>query len=324
MRAEELHLRRWAKTIRRAAMGAAAAAFVLAAIPVHGQVLVNDTWKDGTRTDPLPPVYSERGVDADVDGDLESAWLQGGDGTLEAIGAGGPLRGQFSTTTGNASASWTTYFTPEATPITLAQQETMRITWVFTPTNVNTSNTSQGFRLAVVDTPSAARVESGAPADGAYTGYGMFMNMGQTLGHSGSFRLMERNIASGNLLSSSGNWAALGTTGATSGNDGYDNGAQYTLTMDFTRTLADELAITARMSGIGLDNDGLAEVQFTDTTPHGGSFTFDTFALRPSSALITAGTFDTSLFKVEHIVPEPTSLALLGLGGLALLRRRAR
>ena len=42
MRVEELDLKVWAKTIRRAAIGAAAAAFALAGVPVHGQVLVND------------------------------------------------------------------------------------------------------------------------------------------------------------------------------------------------------------------------------------------------------------------------------------------
>src|SRR5579871_2585169 len=45
-------------------------------IVAHGYAvtLVNDTWQDGTRTDPAAPVYSEDGTDSDGDGDLESAW----------------------------------------------------------------------------------------------------------------------------------------------------------------------------------------------------------------------------------------------------------
>lgn len=305
---------------------AALAACVGVSASSFGAVRVNDTWLDGTRTDPAAPVYSENGVDADADGNLESAWYQGGVGTLAPVGPGGPLRADMGDPMGTSSASWTTYFTPEAGQITLQQGDTLRVTWQFTPTGVNTTNTSQGLRLAVVDTPDATRLTAeGAPPDGAYTGYAMFMNMGQTLGHSSSFRLMERNVASGNLLASSGNWTSLGTTGATNGNDGYDDGVSYTFTMDLTRNASDQLEIVSRMAGGTLDNDGLAEVIFTDATPHGGSFTFDTFALRPLNATTTAPIFDTTLFQVDYIpIPEPTSLALLGLGGMALLRRRSR
>ncbi len=42
--------------------------------------LVQDTWQDGDRTTPAAPIYSEAGVDADLDGDLASAWFRGGNG----------------------------------------------------------------------------------------------------------------------------------------------------------------------------------------------------------------------------------------------------
>ena len=48
----------------------------------HGNILVNDGWLDGTRTDPASPGYAENngvtGTDADADGNLESAWFGGG------------------------------------------------------------------------------------------------------------------------------------------------------------------------------------------------------------------------------------------------------
>src|SRR3954470_16332202 len=101
----------------RAAALSAAAGLALS-MPLHAAIIVNDTWIDGTDSDPASPVYSENGVDADADGNLESAWYQGGVGTLDPVGAGGPLRGNM-TPGGTGSASWTTYLTPESTPVTL-------------------------------------------------------------------------------------------------------------------------------------------------------------------------------------------------------------
>src|ERR1017187_9829029 len=64
------------------------AAVVGVAKPTHANVLVNDTWQDGTRTDPTAANgYAENngvvGTDADNDGDLESAWFNTG-GTMTA------------------------------------------------------------------------------------------------------------------------------------------------------------------------------------------------------------------------------------------------
>lgn len=292
---------------------------LLAAAGVHAGVLVNDTWNDGTDSDPASPTYSENGTDGDLDLNLESAWFQGGVGTLDPVGVGGPLRGNM-TAGGTTSATWTTYFTPEASPVTLAQGETLRVTWQFAGTNVNVSNTSQNFRLAVVDSPSASRISAnGTPGSAAYTGYGMFMNMGQTLGNSNPFRLMERDGTTAALLSASTPpWSPL-ANGATTGNDGYDSGATYTFVMDITRNSLDQAEIVSTMSGTGLDGDGVAQVIFTDTTPQ--AFTYDTFVIRPSGATTTAELFDTSLFRVE-VIPEPASLSALAMGGLALMRRR--
>ena len=299
------------------ALGGAA---FLAPTNLRAGVLVNDTWNDGIDSDPASPVYSEMGVDGDGDLNLESAWFQGGVGTLDPVGAGGPERGNLGAG-GTTSATWTTYFTPEASPVTLAQGDTLRVTWQFACTNVNVSNTSQNFRLALVDSPSASRISAnGTPGSAVYTGYGMFMNMGQTLGNSNPFRLMERDGTSAALLSASTPpWNPL-ANGAATGADGYDSGATYTFVMDITRNALDQAEIVATMSGPGLDGDGVAQVIFTDTTPQ--AFTYDTFAIRPSGATTTAELFDTSLFKVETIVPEPASLSAFALGGLALLRRR--
>src|SRR6478609_4247429 len=96
---------------------------------LNAAIIVNDTWKDGNDTDPASPVYSEYGVDSDADGSLESVWYKGGAGTLNPVGTGGPERGDL-TGTGASSASWTTYFTPAATPVTLANSgDSVKVTW---------------------------------------------------------------------------------------------------------------------------------------------------------------------------------------------------
>ncbi len=308
---------------------AAIAALFFAPTLASAALLVNDTWLDGTDGDPASPTYSENGVDADADGDLESAWFQGGTGTLDPVGAGGPLRGNIAATSTTSSASWTTYFTPDASPVTLANAgDKLRITWAFTPTTVAT-NTNQSFRLAIVDSPNAARLAAnGSPGDGAYSGYAMFMNMSSpNLGNTNPFQLMERTdpATASALLSAGASWAAL-ANGATSGNAGYASGGQYTYVFEATRTAAGALDIISRMTGAGLDGDGVAEVLFTDATPNGGSFSFDTFAVRPSRADQSAAMIDTSLFRVEFIpIPEPTAAWLMSVAVAAgALGRRRR
>jgi pectate lyase len=270
-------------------------------VPSHATVLVNDTWLDGTRTDPASPAYSENGTDTDADGDLESAWFKGGAGTLAPVGAGGPLRGDLGAG-GTSSGSWTAYFTPEASPITLSGAgDALKLTWTFTLTGVNTNNTSQNFRLAVVDSPSAARVATDAsPGSSTYAGYGMMMNMGQTLNHSTPFQLVERAApaTSSALLSSAGSWTGLGN-GAASGATGYADGTPYTFVMTLTLNASGGLDINSTMSGGSLNGTGSATVSLTDATPN--SLVFDTFSLRPSGATTTAQIFDTTRLKVEFI-----------------------
>ena len=269
-----------------------------AAVPGYATVLVSNVWNTGVRSypaynDPNSP-YSEMGVDYNASGDFESAWFSSGSGS--AVTTVGHLNLQ----NGSTSTSWTTYFTTESSPVFLAGTgDQLKVTWVFTPTNVNLSNTSQQFVLCVVDTPSGARLTSDAvPGSAAYTGYSMYMNMGQTLGNASPFQLKERSVTSGDLMVSSGNWTAL-ANGATSGNHGYDSGTQYTFVMTFTRNAADGLDIVATMTGGNLNSSGSATVSYSDSTPN--SFTFDTFALRPQSASKTADVFDTTLFEVEFI-----------------------
>jgi len=287
-------------------------------------VVVRDQWSDGTRTDPAAPVYSEFGVDGDLDGNLESAWYNAGTGATMTPSVGHLVLAAASA----SSASWTTFYTPEASPITLANTgDQLKITWAFTPQGVNTSNTSQNFRMAVMQTPAGSRISSDAAPNTATYGspgnaaYAMFMNMGQTTGNGNSFNLKKRSVVtSSDILATSGNWGTSLANGLGNGAVGYASGTQYTFTETFTRNAANGLDIVATMAGGTIGGTGLVTASATDATPAG--FTFDTFTLRPSTPETTATSFDTTLFQVEGPVPEPASLALLGLGSVAMLRRR--
>ncbi len=263
-------------------------------------VLVSNVWNTGVRTYPASndtnSPYSEMGVDYNASGDFESAWFNGGGGTMTSS------TGHLVSTVTASSSSWTTYFTTGMSPVTLSGTgDQLKVTWVFTPSSVATSGTSQNFRLAVVDSPSAARLTSdGSPGSSTYAGYAMFMNMATTLGSSSSFQLMDRNApgTSSALLSSSGSWTGL-ANGAGKNVTGYTSGTNYTFVMTFTRNASNGLDITATMTGTNFNNTNSATVSYSDSAPN--TFTFDTFGVRPSDAADSAASFDTTLFEVEFI-----------------------
>jgi hypothetical protein len=310
---------------------ASLAAVAMAAASASATIIVRDTWRDGTDSDPASPTYSENGTDSDSDGNLESVWYQGGGGTLEPAGPGGPLEMTMDGgPTGTSSSSWTTYFTPEASPVTLANTgDRLRVTWAFQTNEVNATNASQNFRIAVVDSPSASRLSAnGTPGSAAYAGYGIFGNMAETFGHANPFELVERTnpAASSALLSASASWEDdfLAANDGASGDVGYADNTSYIYTMTITRLAGGSLHVSSSMVGGNIGGDGSLFVSATDASPQ--TYTYDTFALRPSSASTTTDIFHTRLFRVDFLpeVPEPSSFVLFGLSALALatLRRR--
>jgi hypothetical protein len=107
-------------------------------------IIVRDTWQDGTDSDPAAPTYSENGTALEPDGAIVSVWYRGVTGPLDPVGAGGPLRADVDTASTTSSMSLTTYFTPEASPVTLANTgDKICVTWVFTTDNVTATNASQ-------------------------------------------------------------------------------------------------------------------------------------------------------------------------------------
>ena len=282
----------------------------------------------GSGTYPASPIYSEGSFDADSDGNLESAWYQGGGGTMSVVNATpnvtpGLLRKDMAA---SGSSSWTTYFTSDANPITLVNAgDKMTITWTFSLTGVSTSSsTTGGWRLAVVDSPNASRLTSDAsPGSSTYSGYALWMNMATSLGSADPFQLRERAApaTSSAMLSAAASWTSIIDQEAAS--TGYADGVTYTFTFTAERTAAAALQINASMTGGSVGGDGSLNVSFLDTSPNGGSFSFDTFTLRPGQASDAATRFDTSLFRVDLLhsapIPEGSAFALMGLVGALTL-----
>ena len=297
---------------------------VVAGISLNSQAafLVNDTFQDANRSDAGLNVHSEQGVDTDADLNIESRWF--GNPPAGLTSTPGHMLGAVGA---SSSASWTTYFTESfASSVNLANAgDTLKVTWVFTPTGVTASNNSQGLRLALLQTPNGGRLATdNTPANQAYAGYGLFQSFGTVLGRNNgdNFNLMEWATPGGanNILSTGAAYtkrAGDGTLGAV----GFVDNTQYTFTMTAQRTALGELQLNTSMTGGSINGSGTLAASFLDTTP--SSFTFDTFALRPGSAAISAATFDTSLFSVEVTqAPEPNVAALMGLSIMGLIAAR--
>ena len=319
-------------------------------------LLVDDRWQDTNRTQPASPTYAENngttGADSDADGDIESAWFYGGsgaNGSLSVVAPGGGaaingspnnLRLAFANSGITSAISASTHFTAAGTPVTLANAgEKLTVTWTFVPTTVNATNGSQNMRIALVNWPEPPGTDTTArfttdgsssnPASGAFTGYAMFLNFAQTTGRATPYQLLERNVATGDMLSAGGNWASradavgFGNTAV-----GYFSGVEYTFTFSAERNATNGLILTSTMSGgagaQALNGTGSVSVTFTDTSPN--TFVFDTVTLRPSGATTTAAIFDTVRFQVDF-VPEASPLLLVGVvgaGSIACRRLRRR
>jgi hypothetical protein len=297
----------------------------------HATLLVNDTWQESSRNDPgVAGGYADNnGVVGipDGDGQLDSEWFT----TASAFTSVTP--GDLHWTAAASSAYSSTYFTPEATKVVLANPgDELKVTFVYTPTGVNAINGSQGLSIGLGNTVTAGgriSTDTSLPNTDVYAGYSMFMNVGQTLSNSSPFQLKSWATPGslGSFLGTSGNWASL-VNGVASGTTGFANGTQYTFVFDLKRDANNSsLDVMASISGGSYNNSGFGSVSYVDNSPQ--SWTYDTFAFRSTSSATTEAAMDISDFKVELIpgvVPEPSTWALVaaGLGLMIGVFRRNR
>jgi hypothetical protein len=252
------------------------------AASTHAAVLLDDTWVDGTRTDQNLPT--------------ESAWFANTAAGLTNAPGGGSMTGVVPLT---GSALWLTYFTPAGTPSTLGIGETIKITMVFTPSNVCTApTTSRALRIGLYNfSDGGTRITAdGVSTSGAgqnVKGYMLNMNFAQAF-TTAPLQIQERTATTTTtLMSASADYTTLSTGGGATGDPGFTNGVQYTLEFSATRTGLDEVVISNRFFGPNLD------ISHTATDFLGATFAFDAFAIRPARADSSAETFTITRFNVE-------------------------
>ncbi len=133
--------------------------------------------------------------------------------------------------------------------------------------------------------------------------------------------ITRRDESTGAVYNNGGNAPTLQTDATISGaapaayNIANDASITYQVLFELTRVNSTTVNTLTTMS------DGTNTVSFAGAHAVTPYTTFNSVFLQSSSGTAsTTTTFDN--IKLEYIVPEPTSLAFLGLGGLALTRRR--
>ena len=273
------------------------------AVSDDSRVVVRDTWNDGDRTDPASPVYSEQGVDADIDGDIESAWFNNSGGSMVAT------PGHLVTTITNGETYWTTYFAATNHPVTLAKTgDRIKATWAFTPSNVHGGGTQTPLHFALLNTLSTNRLTTDDALGAApYAGYATFMGMGND---DLFWNLTLCGIADTNAIAplfipgyfnQFAGWTPLAVNYGAGAND-----QPYTFVMTLTRNAAAGLDIESTVTGpAGIAND------VTVTDDHPNTLTFDTATIYGDGTI--SGTYDTTLFQVDNFsVPAIQSVANSG------------
>jgi hypothetical protein len=253
--------------------------------------IVRDSWSDGDRTDPAPPVYSEQGTDADNDGDIESAWFISPGGTLTAS------PGHLITITTNSPTYWTTYFTTPTNPVTLTHPgDQIKVTWAFTPSGVVGFATETPLHVALMNSQMATRLTTDdAPGAAHYAGYASFMGV---YGSQLFYNLTLAGWTDANAvlpMFQTGYFNQFAGWTPLAANDNYATGpedVQYTYVMTATRKADASLDIVATMT----DNSDFTN-QASANDPNPNTYTFDTVSIFQDEQMY--GTFDTTLFQVD-------------------------
>ncbi len=268
---------------------ASLAILLLALLPAaRAATLLDDTFADGTRNNQNLPT--------------DSAWY------VSSAGAVSTATGAMTWSLAGSAVLGVTYFgTNSSSPVQLQVGDTLAATIKFTLNNVDTTNSSQGFRIGLFDFADSTLTPRWAIADltsssGQGTnvqGYALFQNMDTVFNNASPMTLVKRtNVGDGALLSASGDWTSL-TSGPGNTNvfSGFANGGQYTLQLALQR--ADAVTLIATVTWQNLANGASLSTSVTDSAA--GTFNFDGIAMRPSNAAQTATNIVLNEVRVDLI-----------------------
>ena len=272
------------------------------------QIVVNDSWADGGRTDGADP--------------LDAAWWTSSASTGIEVSVG-----SLGMVTGTSGRGIHGTFAPQ----TLGIGDTLKATFTFTtPATVGPSAASP-FRVGLMDLNNAGLAAdltaSSTTPQPLYVGLpGYMIDFDLNTGVTADIGFREHDLASpsGRLLGTTAEWISMGS--GPDANYAFAPNTQYVGVFSVTRTGADSLDIFGSLSqGATL----LASHTLSDASGIANHFGLLAFWANSNvfGSSATPGApdngIDFSNITVELIVPEPSSAALL-LTGLLLVGRSVR
>lgn len=268
-------------------------------------VLLDDTFADGSRIETSLP--NESGFWASSAGDVTTT---AGNVRLDMAGS---------------SRRMHTYFAPAGSPVSLGVGEKLVASIDFIPEVAFVASTSRNFRMGLFynDAQFAADGVGDSGTGNSWTdatGYNATFGLSDTASVATARCGKRTNLTGGlSLLGTDSAYTfAAGGTGA--GNLSLDT--VYTIEMILDYQAADLMEITFNFlqgstvlaSAVMTDDALVSGVPYTD---------FDFLMFRLSNNAGTAEVVNFQSITIEHIVPEPATMILLGLGALVTLRKRS-
>jgi len=290
------------------------------AVPAQGTVIIDDDFADG---------------DTAATGPLEADWYYGSSSSGIEIAPGA-----LGLVSGTSGRSINGLFPVQTLDIV---GEAIRVNYTFTTPDTVTpeGGKSTAFRVGLYDSLGQAGLHAGVSASSGTPndlyGYGIAVGGPGTLGLPGM--MMDHDVNTGasadlnmrdhisNTITGTGRLQATTSNYTGVGNSGTDTGytfvpnTEYNGWVQITRISATELRYQGSLDGAAIidrvsstiDSDNFDMLVF-----HVNSKTFGS----TSSQGEADNGIDFSRVTINYHVPEPASLALMGLGGLAVLRRK--
>ncbi len=289
---------------------------VLVALPASAEVLLDDTFADGTRDNTALPTES-------------NVWVSHSDGVTMSTGSL-----LFDQTVSSGSQKMWTHFAPDGSPVELAVGDQLIATIEFTPRTMLYDNSSNSFRVGLFNDPTDPQVLLDTNDDGGgegdpwtdAEGYGVQLALSTGVSATDNANVGKRtDLANSSLMGSSGAW-----TFSSDGDDIVNTlDVLHTITLALTRTAEDQMEFAFTIA----DPDGVISTHTIVDDPNGsGEFgtdpiatTFDQLFFRFSNNTSTADALEFSRFRVEHVsmaTTEDVGLEVVGFDDPTTLRLR--